>query len=101
MEKIEKGILYIALHNKLLRAFGENKIITRKDFLGNITRHVIIPRGLRDFLLKDLEEKKLIKRIDRDNIKIMQCEIDLDNEPNKLYKIAGIKKDNGKINNTD
>jgi len=87
------GLLYLGLHNQLVKKFGVNKIITRKELFCKLGKHSQIPKSLRYLVLKEMEEKQLIKRIDRDNIKILKIEIDLERDTHKLFELAGILKE--------
>jgi len=90
MEKLKIGLLYLSLHNQLIKKFGANNLISRKEFLEKIGRHFLLPKTLRPIIIIEMSERKLIKRIDRDNIKILECEIDLERDVSKLYQMAGI-----------
>lgn len=90
MKNLEIGILYLGLHNQLFKKYGANHIITRKEFFCKIGKHGQIPKSIRHLVMKEMEDKKLIERVDRDNIKILSCDIDLERDANKLYQIAGI-----------
>lgn len=89
-EELEVGLLYLGLHSQFIKKFGANQIITRKKFFEKIGRFNHLKKDLRIIVLKEMEEKKLIERVDRDNIKILKLEIDLEKDKNKLYQIAGI-----------
>lgn len=90
MEKLNIGLLYLGLHNQLIKKFGENKTITRKEMFCKLGKHYIMPKNLRPIVIREMEDKKLIEKIDRDNIKILPYKIDIETESNKLYEMAGI-----------
>lgn len=90
MKKLEIGILYIGLHNHLIKYFGSNCNVRRKDMFAKISRHWLIPKSARCLIIKEMEEKNLIKIINRDEVCILPFDIDLENDINKLYKMAGI-----------
>jgi len=77
MERLKVGILYLGLHNQLIQKYGENQTITRKDFFTKIGKHGQIPKKLRPSVLKEMEEKLLVKRINRDFIMILPYKLDL------------------------
>jgi hypothetical protein len=91
MRRISIGILYLGLHNQLIKKYGENKIINRKEFFIKIGRHAQIPKKIRPLVLLEMENRNLIKKIDRDKIKILKEKVDLENNLKKLYKLAGIR----------
>lgn len=88
--RMERGILYLALHNQLTKKYGCMSIIPTKDFLVKIARHGQIPKNLRQFVIKEMEEKELIKRINRDKIQILKIEIDLERDYKKFCELAGL-----------
>ena len=90
MENLKKGILYISLHNLLVRKEGNNKVISRKDLFIHIARHFLVPKKLRPILLKEMCDKKLLEQVNRDFYKILECDIDLNNDANKLYQLCGL-----------
>jgi len=90
MDKLKIGILYLGLHNQLIKKYGVNRIIDRKEFFIKIGRHAQIPKSIRPLVLIEMENKKLIEKVDRDKIKILQNDIDLENDCKKLYELVGI-----------
>ena len=90
MKNLKIGLLYLGLHNKLVKKFGVNHLISRKIFFEKIGRHFLLPKNLRPIIIIEMSEKKLIERIDRDNIKILKCEIDIEKDESKLYKLVGL-----------
>jgi len=90
MEELKIGILYLGLHNQLVKKFGVNKIIKRKELLCKLGKHGQIPKPIRFLVIKEMESKKLIEIVNRDEIKILNCKIDLERDSNKLYQLAGI-----------
>lgn len=90
MEELKIGILYLGLHNQLVKKFGIGGIIKRKEFFCKLGRHSQVPKQLRYLVIKEMEEKKLLKLINRDEIKILKIDINLERDANKLYQLAGI-----------
>lgn len=90
MGRLKIGLLYLGLHNQLVKKFGVNHIVTRKDFFCKLGKHYQIPKNLRPIVIKEMTEKELIERVDRDNLRILPCEIDLDKDCSKLSKLAGL-----------
>ena len=90
MNRIKEGILYISLHNQLIKKFGVNHIITKKDIFEKLGRHQQIPKAVRELAMKELESKGLIKIDSIHCIRILPCEIDLETESHKLYELAGL-----------
>ena len=90
MKKLSIGILYLGLHNQLVKKFGVNEIISIKEFFTKIGRHSQIPKNLRPVVLKEMQIKGLIEKINRDNIKILKGEIDIENNCVEFYRRVGI-----------
>lgn len=90
MEELKIGILYLGLHNQLLKKFGTGGIIKRKEFFCKLGKHGQIPKQIRYLVIKEMEEKKLLELINRDEIKILNIDFDIDKDANKLYELAGI-----------
>jgi len=85
-KKLKIGLLYLGLHNQLVKKYGVNSIITRKEFFCKLGKHYMIPKDLRHYIVSEMTDKKLIEVVNRDNIKILPCEIDIEKEPQKLYR---------------
>lgn len=88
MDKLKIGLLYISLHNQLVKRVGVNRIITRKDFFCIIGKHFLVPKNLRAIVIKEMEYKNLIKQEDNEII-ILNNDIDL-NDVSKIYQLAGL-----------
>lgn len=71
MNKDNIGLLYLGLHSQLVKKHGVNVCITRKEFFIKLAKHYLIPSDLRHYILKEMEERELIKRINRDTIQIL------------------------------
>jgi len=56
------GLLYLGLHNQLVKKHGVNTIITRKEFFCKLGKHYLIPM-------------ELVKKVNRDNIQILSCNL--------------------------
>ena len=88
--KLKRGLLYISLWNRLNKNIGVGNIITRKEFFCILGKHFLIPKNVRDLVIKEMEELDLIKRENKNEIKILKCEIDIEKDANTLYKKAGL-----------
>jgi len=80
----------MVLHNQLIKKYGVNNLISRKDFFTKIGKHFLLPKTLRPIIIIEMTEKKLIERVDRDNLRILKCEIDIEKDASKLYKLVGL-----------
>jgi len=92
METLKIGLLYLALHNQLIKKCGINGIVSRKEFFVKLGRHGQVPQKLRDIVLKEMEEKELIKKVNRDYLQILPLDINIesDEECKDLFQKMGI-----------
>lgn len=90
MENLKKGILYLGLHNQLIKKYGAGGIIKRKEFFCKLGKHGQIPKQIRYLVIKEMEKKELVEIVNRDEIKILEIDINLERDANKLYEMAGI-----------
>ena len=87
---IDYKILYLAFHNSLKKVHGVNHIVSRKDIFSKLGRQFLVPKPLRASCLIELERMNLLERVDRDNLKILDCQIDIETEPDKFIKMLGL-----------
>ena len=90
METLKIGILYLGLHNQLIKKYGINGIIKRKEFFCKLGKHGQIPKQIRHLVIIEMQKKHLLELINRDEIKILQTDIDLERDANKLFHLAGV-----------
>ena len=90
--ELKVGILYLALHNQLKKKFGVNHIMNRKELDGKLGWEFKVPRSIRAIALDEMIKMKLIEKLDRDRVKILNIDIDIESceGRNKLCKMAGI-----------
>ena len=88
--ELKIGLLYLGLYNQLYKKYGANKVITRKEFFCKLGKHYMIPKNLRPLVIKEMEKMVLIELVDRDNIKILTCKINIEEDHHKIFKMAGI-----------
>jgi len=88
--ELKIGLLYISLYNLLRRKYGVNKIVYKKEFYCILGKHFIIPKNLRCVVIKEMEERGLVKREKGENIKILDCDLELENNISDWYQKAGI-----------
>lgn len=92
-EKLKIGLLYLALHNQLVKKYGVNTVITNKELFTKLGKHAQLPKSLRPYIIKEMEKVNLIEKSNRDSIKILNCDIDIEKEEDrhKLFNILNIK----------
>jgi hypothetical protein len=49
-------------------------------------KHFLIPKNLREVAIKELEQMKLIQKVDRDNIRLLECKIDIERNQNEFLQ---------------
>ena len=89
-EEFSVKLLYLSLHNLLKKKYGVNQILSRKQFYCELGKHFLVPKNLRDCVMKELENVNLIERIDRDNIKILDYELNIEEDANEFFKRVGL-----------
>ncbi len=90
MDKLKIGLLYLGLHSQLVKKYGVGGTIKRKEFFCKLGKHGQIPKQVRYLVIKEMEKMKLLEMINRDDIKVLKIDIDLERDANKLYEMAGI-----------
>lgn len=80
-------ILYLSFHNNMQKVHGRNAILHRKDIFAKLGRQFLVPKQLRECALKELENMGLMERLDRDKIKLLDCNIDLENSSQFFQKL--------------
>jgi len=90
--ELKIGLLYLGLHNQLIHKFGLNKKVSIKEIFCKLGKHYILPKNMRYIAIKEMEELKLIEKLDRDNVKILDCKLNIENPDDikKIYKMAGL-----------
>lgn len=83
---INISLLYVSLHNQLKKSVGLNRIITRKDFYTILGKHFLIPKNVRICVLKELELMNMVERIDKNTVKVLDYDLDIERDVNKFYQ---------------
>ena len=90
MDKINPGILYLSLHNLLRKKVGVGCTISKKEFYCALGKHFLIPKNLRAVIIKEMEIRGLVKQENKEDIKILNCDEDLEKDANKFMQQVGI-----------
>ena len=88
--KLDIGLLYISLHSLLRRKYGINRYISRKDFYTILGKHFLIPKNIRIIVIKEMENRGLVKQESKEDIKILDCNLDIENNTNEWFQKVGI-----------
>jgi len=87
MKKTE--VLYFSLHHHLRKKFGY-KPISKKEFYALLGRHFLIPKPLRIIVLKEMEQRKFIEMIDKQNLRVSGDVINIEDNTSEFYKEMGL-----------
>ena len=94
MEKeFKKGILYLCVHKMLEERINMSRIYPKKDFFRMLGETFHVPKAVRVCVMKEMIKKGLIKDLGsrrNHNILVLKVDIDMENDVNELYKIAGV-----------
>ena len=89
-KELNIGLLYISLHSLLRRRVGVNRYISRKDFYTILGKHFLIPKNIRIVVIKEMENRGLVKQGTNEEIKILDCDLNIDKDINSWYQKVGI-----------
>jgi len=90
MKELNDGILYASLYNLIKKKHGIGVIIPKKALFSELGRHFLVPKNLRYAVIKEMEQRKMIKVEDKSSIVVLSCEFNLDKDVNKFYEMVGI-----------
>jgi len=90
MENLNVGLLYISLYNQLVKRVGVGRTLTHKEFFCMIGKHFLVPKNLRPVVVKEMEDRKLVKQELNGEITVLDNDFDLENNANKFYKRVGL-----------
>ncbi len=86
-EKPKVGLLYLGLHNQLVKKYGVNSVITRKELFTKLGKHYMIPKDLRYHIIREMVKMNLMEIVNRDLIKVLKSDINIEEDKDKLYNI--------------
>lgn len=87
MVKKDIGLLYCCVQKKLLEN-SKQKLISKKFACYILANQYHIPSALRYAILKEMENNKLIKPINRQIIEVNEVEQDLENTSEIFQKVG-------------
>ncbi len=90
MKELNIKLFYLSCHNLLKKRYGIGKYIKRKELHSELGRHFLVPKNLRDVAIKELENMGLVKRENRDTIKILNYKLDIEEDANRFFKKVGL-----------
>lgn len=90
MDNLKIGLLYVSLHNQLKIKAGASRCISRKVFFEKLGRHFLIPKSIKAVVVKEMEQLGLVEIMKNGDIKILDCDIDMERDIGKLYKMCEI-----------
>jgi hypothetical protein len=84
------GLLYLSLHNQLRKKIGLEGTITRKILFEKLGRHYLIPKNLRDVVIEEMKQRKMLKEVEKGKFKLIGGCLDIEKDVSKIYKMAGL-----------
>lgn len=90
MNKLDIKIFYLSCHNILKRRYGTNKPLHRKELTSQLGRLFLIPKNMRDIALIELEDLKMIKKISKDEYIVLDFDIDIERDSNKISQLFNL-----------
>ena len=88
MEKgrLKIGILYLSFHNSIKKVYGIGRIVSERDLIIKLGRQFLVPKRLRILAIKELENMNLVKRESNNEFRILNYELDIEEDTNKFLK---------------
>jgi hypothetical protein len=84
-EELNIGILYLAFHNSL-RKVHSTRVVTKEELFEKLGRHSLVPKCLREVAIRELIEMGLLKREDKNMYRILEYELNIEEDANKFLE---------------
>jgi len=84
MDNQRIGILYLSLHNQLVKKIGVNRVLSKKEFFCILGKHFLIPKPARFSVIREMENKSLIKLENKELIKVLDYKLNLERDISRL-----------------
>ena len=88
--KLEIGLLYLSFHNSLKKVYGRNRVVSEKLLMAKLGRQFLVPKQLRILAIKELVNMNLLKKEDKNNFKILDCKLNIEEDTNKFFKAMNL-----------
>ena len=85
--KLKAGLLYLSFHNSLKKVYGKNRTVSKELLMAKLGRQFLVPKRLRILAIKELEKMKLLKQESKNNFKILDYKLNIEEDANKFFKI--------------
>jgi len=89
-EKLKRGILYLSVHNQLVKKIGVGRTLSRKEMFCILGRHFLVPKRLKNAVIEEMVNMDLLEKENGKTLIISKIDIDLEKDANKLYKQIGL-----------
>lgn len=89
-EGLKIGILYLSFHNSLKKVYGVNRVVTKKELTAKLGRQYLVPKRLRLHAIKELVKMNLLKELGKEEYKILDYELNIEEDANKFLKAMKI-----------
>ncbi len=77
----------MSFHNSLKKVYGINRVVTKKELMIKLGRQFLVPKPLRILVIEELEKMNLLKKESKDNFKILDYELNIEEDTNKFLKM--------------
>ena len=64
-------VLYLSFYSLIVRRYGINNYVTRKQLYCELGKHFIVPKFLRMNVIEELIDSNMIKKEDRENFIVL------------------------------
>lgn len=88
--KLKIGLLYLSFHNSLKKVYGVNRIVSKARLMAKLGRQFLVPKQLRILAIKELEKMNLIKRESENEFKILDYELNIEEDTNLFFKMMNL-----------
>ena len=85
--KLKAGLLYLSFHNSLKKVYGKNRTVSKELLMAKLGRQFLVPKRLRILAIKELEKMKLLKQESKNEFKILDYKLNIEEDANKFFKI--------------
>ena len=80
----------MSFHNSLKKVYGVNRVVTKKELTTKLGRQFLVPKRLRIYVIKELVKMGLLKEIEKEEYKILDYELNVEEDANAFLKAMNI-----------
>jgi len=86
--KKDLDVIHFSLYHHMKKKYGYRPI-TKKEFFALLGRHFLVPKSLRICVYKEMEQLKLIEKIDKQTLRIADTIISIEESVGEYYRKMG------------